>query len=404
MKYATWLVRFWYAGWMIPAGLEHFYHIYAQPGADTQIPLQHEMLYALLDSHLFDAVKAVELITGVSVLFGLFTPTLLLVCMPVAFCVFWWDAPLAHWNSGSMIAGARVLASNVLLSLAFIRCYQSMFVLRARPQGAPQIVLACRVVFGAWMLANGINHFLLPLWSLPSGHEPLSVELMGAFVHTGLLDVAMLIQLIAGALILAGVIVPAALCVVMPTSVVALYWAILDHGPASLLLALAAFALNGVLMLAYLEYYGGALQRRALTIGETGRSMVWDTLFVDWKGRTARGQFTAALIPLAIVVWFYAKGGPNPYAPWDLLVLLYPAIVLHARRFHDMGHTAWLLLVPAALTVAAMALWAHRLTLDGQLGFAVPVAALVVWVAFAACGCMAHGQSEANSFGPRLAT
>lgn len=44
MKYAIWVVRFWYAGWMIPAGLEHFYHIYPQPGADTTIPLQHEML------------------------------------------------------------------------------------------------------------------------------------------------------------------------------------------------------------------------------------------------------------------------------------------------------------------------------------------------------------------------
>ena len=27
MKYAIWFVRFWYAGWMIPAGIEHFYHM-----------------------------------------------------------------------------------------------------------------------------------------------------------------------------------------------------------------------------------------------------------------------------------------------------------------------------------------------------------------------------------------
>ena len=25
MKYAVWLVRLWYAAWMIPAGLEHFF-------------------------------------------------------------------------------------------------------------------------------------------------------------------------------------------------------------------------------------------------------------------------------------------------------------------------------------------------------------------------------------------
>jgi uncharacterized membrane protein YhaH (DUF805 family) len=407
MKYAIWVVRFWYAGWMIPAGLEHFYHIYPQPGADTTIPLQHEMLYALLDSHLFDVVKAVELITGVSVLFGLFTPAILLVCMPVAFCVFWWDSPLARWNSSSVIAGARVLASNVLLSVAFIRCYQSMFTLRAKPQvwtpATKQILLACRLIFGAWMLANGVNHFLLSLWPTPIGHGPLAVELMGAFVHTHLMDVAMLIELITGALILTGFIVPAALCVVMPVSTCALYWSILDHQPLSVLLALAAFALNGLLMLAHLEYYKGALQRVALTLGETGRSMIWDSLFVDSKGRTSRGQFTAALIPLAFVVWFYAHTGPNAYAPWNLLVLLFPALVVNARRLHDMGHSGWLLLAPAILTVAAMAIWARLINLDAQLNFAVPLVALAVFAGFAVWGCIANGQAEANSFGPSVA-
>ena len=55
VKYVIWAVRFWYAGWMIPAGLEHFYHIYPQPGYNTTNPLAHEMLFALLHSHLFDA-------------------------------------------------------------------------------------------------------------------------------------------------------------------------------------------------------------------------------------------------------------------------------------------------------------------------------------------------------------
>ena len=106
MKYAIWFVRFWYAAWMIPAGVEHFYHIYPQPGANSTHPLAAEMLTALLNTHLFDLVKAVELITGVAVLFGFFTPLSLLICMPVAFCVFWWDAPLSEWSRGSVIAGA----------------------------------------------------------------------------------------------------------------------------------------------------------------------------------------------------------------------------------------------------------------------------------------------------------
>ena len=132
-----------------------------------------------------------------------------------------------------------------------------------------QLVLVGRLIFGAWMLANGANHFFGPVYPEPTGHEPLAIQLMAALVHSRLFDVAMAIQLVTGALILTGFIVPAALCVVAPISTCAVYWSVvLGHEPLGAGLALAAFALNGLLMLAYLDYYKGVLQRRALTLGE----------------------------------------------------------------------------------------------------------------------------------------
>ncbi|MEJ0038113.1 MAG: hypothetical protein WDO68_18880 [Gammaproteobacteria bacterium] len=132
-----------------------------------------------------------------------------------------------------------------------------------------QLVLVGRLIFGAWMLVNGANHFFFSLWPTPTGHEPLAIQLMSALVHSRLLDVAMTIQLVAGALILTGFFVPVALCIVMPISTCALYWAlILDHQPLGAVLAFAAFALNGLLMLAYVDYYKGPLQRHALMLGE----------------------------------------------------------------------------------------------------------------------------------------
>ncbi|MEO8307833.1 MAG: DUF805 domain-containing protein [Pseudomonadota bacterium] len=406
MKYVIWAVRFWYAGWMIPAGIEHFYHIYPQPGANSPHPLAAEMLSALLHTHLFDLVKAVELITGLAVLFGFFTPLALLVCMPVAFCVFWWDAPLSEWSRGSVIAGGRVLACNVLLCVAYIASFRSMFTVRAKvassvqAPGMRQLAVAARVIFGAWMLINGVNHFFFSLWPTPAGQQPLSAELMTALVHSNLLDVCMLIELIAGALILLGYFVPAALCVVMAVSTCGLYWAILDHQPLSLALGFFAFALNGLLMLAYLDYYKGALQRAPLTLGESDSRTAWNTLFVHTNGRTSRGHFLAALLPLAVVVWWHASWGPKEYAPWAVLVLLYPAVVLHIRRLHDMGRSGWLMLVPIVLTLVAAGIWADRISLGAQLDVAVPLAALVVFVGFALWGCIGRGQAEANTFGP----
>ena len=131
------------------------------------------------------------------------------------------------------------------------------------------LVLIARLVFGAWMLASGLNHFFFNLWPEPVGHSPPAIQLMTALKDGWMLDVAMIIQLVAGALILAGVLVPVALCVVMPISVCAAFWAvILEHEPAGALLALVAVGLNALLCLAYIDYYQGMLKRSALTLGE----------------------------------------------------------------------------------------------------------------------------------------
>src|SRR6185295_3096543 len=92
MKYAVWFVRLVFAAWMIPAGLNHFVTLFPQP-LGTQ-PLSRELFFALFDSHLFDLVKAVELVAGIGVLFGFYVPLSLVICMPVSFCVWYWDTPL----------------------------------------------------------------------------------------------------------------------------------------------------------------------------------------------------------------------------------------------------------------------------------------------------------------------
>ena len=80
--------------------------------------------------------------------------------------------------------------------------------------------------------------------------------------------------------------------------------------------------------------------------------MNFDTLFVYPSGRTARNQFIGALITLLVAFGFYYFLVPGRNSQWVQLVFLYPAIVLLARRLHDMGRAAWPLIVPAALVVA----------------------------------------------------
>lgn len=266
-----------------------------------------------------------------------------------------------------------------------------------------RLVLAGRLVFGAWMLANGANYFFAALYPPPAGHEPLAVQLMAALVHSRLFDVAMAIQLLSGALILAGILVALALCIVMPISVCAVYWAvILDHHPLGAVLALAAFALNGLLMLAYVDYYRDMLQPHALTLGERGwRVPHYESLFANPNGRTSRDSFVGALVPLlaAAALYFFLVKGRN--GEWVLVTLLFPATVLHARRLHDMGYTAWLLLIPNALNLTAI--WLHMYRHSPELQPSVTLAAVVLSVGFLIWGLAGKGQVRANRFGEPVA-
>jgi uncharacterized membrane protein YhaH (DUF805 family) len=256
------------------------------------------------------------------------------------------------------------------------------------------LVLVGRLLFGAWMLLNATNHFFVPLYPEPIGHEPLAMQLMAALVHSGLLDVAMAIQLVTGALILAGVFVPAALCVMMPICVCAVYWsALLEHRPMGTVLAFAAFALNGLLMLAYVNYYRAILQPHAQTLGEREGVMSYGTLFANPNGRTSRGDFVSALIPLLTAAAFYFFLVRGRTGEWVLVTLLFPATILHARRLHDIGQTAWLLLIPSALNAVAISL--HMSSRNLELQPTVNVAALGVCAGFLVWCLVGPGKIQA---------
>jgi uncharacterized membrane protein YhaH (DUF805 family)/uncharacterized membrane protein YphA (DoxX/SURF4 family) len=267
------------------------------------------------------------------------------------------------------------------------------------------IVLIARIVFGAWMLANGVNHFLgTPLYPEPAGHEPLAVQLMAAFQHSRMFDVAMTIELITGALILVGAFLPAALAVVMPVSVCAAFWAvILDHQPVEAILGLAAVALNALLCLAYIDYYRDMLKARAVTVDETlGGGATYEDRYAYPGGRTSQKAYIPALVLVVLVAAFYHfLANPGLNRQWVITTLMFPGFVLMARRLHDMGQSAWLLLIPGVVDAAALGMhYADALKLHaGGPPAALMWAAAIVTAAFAVWGVVGKGQAESNRFG-----
>jgi uncharacterized membrane protein YhaH (DUF805 family) len=126
--------------------------------------------------------------------------------------------------------------------------------------------------------------------------------------------------------------------------------------------------------------------------------MSFETTFAYPAGRTSRGGFILALVVLLAVTAFYyflVKAGRN--GQWVLATLLFPAFVLHARRLHDMGMTAWLLVIPGALDIAFA--WFVLSDSNSALLRPVGLAALAVTAAFALWGLVGKGQAESNKFG-----
>ncbi len=82
---------------------------------------------------------------------GVYTPLALVLCMPVSFCVFYWDTPLEGWGSFASVFGWSVLLCNSFLCLAYVKSYRSLFALRSTPRtfgapGAPSAAQAAEAV------------------------------------------------------------------------------------------------------------------------------------------------------------------------------------------------------------------------------------------------------------------
>lgn len=125
--------------------------------------------------------------------------------------------------------------------------------------------------------------------------------------------------------------------------------------------------------------------------------MNYETLFVNPTRRTSRAHFIGALVPMLAALAFYYFLVWGPTGRFGFLVLLIPAFVLHARRLHDMGRPAWLLLAPAALI--ATTFWLRMGDPGTGAASAVTWAALVVSAAFVLWGAIGEGRHQADRSG-----
>jgi uncharacterized membrane protein YhaH (DUF805 family) len=134
--------------------------------------------------------------------------------------------------------------------------------------------------------------------------------------------------------------------------------------------------------------------------------MSFEQTYVYPGGRTSRNAYIIALvIALAALLFYWIVSQKGLNGQWVRTTLLFPGFMLMARRLHDMGQTAWLLLAPLALDVVAIG-WHYANALKLHEGAPPPAlvwTAVAVSAAFAVWGLIGKGQAEANRFGAAVA-
>jgi uncharacterized membrane protein YphA (DoxX/SURF4 family) len=124
MKYPVIAGRMIFGGWMIYAGLNHWFHFTPQPYG--QNPFSIALTTALIESGVFDLVKATEFVTGVLVVIGAFVPLALVAALPVSVNVAYFNLVLEHNGVVNYVAGTLVLGLNLLLMLAYVESYRPL--------------------------------------------------------------------------------------------------------------------------------------------------------------------------------------------------------------------------------------------------------------------------------------
>jgi uncharacterized membrane protein YphA (DoxX/SURF4 family) len=138
MKYLTLVGRVALGVWFIIGGLNYWLLFLPQPIGATEVARQFTM--ALIDSHLFAVVKAIEVLAGACILLDLYTPLMLVALLPISVVIFFWDVMLDR-ETVELTFGPLVLLVNGLLMLAYYDYYRPMLVCRARSgaKGGPQL-------------------------------------------------------------------------------------------------------------------------------------------------------------------------------------------------------------------------------------------------------------------------
>ena len=114
-----------FGGWWLFSGLMHFFWPHLQPLGNEQPAIDFTL--ALMASGLFDWIKVLEVILGVTILLNRAMPLTIVALVPVNLVIVYWnfvlDQGLVEWTFGALS-----IAFNAILAWPWRRYFWPLFV------------------------------------------------------------------------------------------------------------------------------------------------------------------------------------------------------------------------------------------------------------------------------------
>lgn len=123
--------QFFFGGWFLFHGLNHWLQFFVQPSGSGQG--MRDLISVLIDSGMFDVVKAIEVVAGVLLLVNRFVPLAIAVSFPITIVISFMNFTMGdHFG---IVTGIISILLNITMAVGYLDRYLPMLVYDAEDPG-----------------------------------------------------------------------------------------------------------------------------------------------------------------------------------------------------------------------------------------------------------------------------
>lgn len=132
-RITVYCVQFFFGGWFFLHGLNHWLHFFPQPPGSS--PQGAALIGALIESGMFDLIKAAEVVTGAMMLANRFVPLAVVLAAPVGIGIAAFD----HATNGDAFGTGTAIAIMLMLGLMALAHLDRFLPMLVMNQGEPSL-------------------------------------------------------------------------------------------------------------------------------------------------------------------------------------------------------------------------------------------------------------------------